>query len=456
MTFEEFFNKKRINLGLMRDADPALYSEFKSHFETMGEKSFDHTKKFWFNKLRHLYHLAEPVKKAATQLETQIASQAEPLSSPTIEQNIPATQPEAGQEVKAPASPKPGFRPRSIPSAAVKKQEQPTETKNDAASDKPASPVSKPGFKPRNVKPVSGESSEDAQKTASRPGQDIPSGGSQGNAANAARPAYKPRFNAGKLAENAGNAEGNEKEAIDGPTLPAQTTGSSEASAPPAEQPKSAYKPRFNVKNIPAKENAAGGKIPGTEDTENITAAAALPGEHGVPGSSSSADDIAKASDGAPAAAIDSAADPVAKPVYKPRFNLKTTIKTEAEEKEGNSVVKEPSTGTPEAEEHKSAAVQPTIEEAESQSKEQLPEKGSGETEEAKTTAAKPAYKPRFNVKTIAPKADDEAGASPSEQSADPVELPAKSPESTAESPKQPAKPAYKPRFNMKNIKPKE
>ncbi|PRY49939.1 hypothetical protein B0I27_110113 [Arcticibacter pallidicorallinus] len=456
MTFEEFFNKKRIDLGLLKGANPALYSEFKSHFETMGEKSFDHTKKFWFNKLRHLYHLAEPVKKATTQPETQIASQAEPLSSPTIEQNVPAIQAETGQEVKAPASPKPGFRPRSIPAPAVQKTEQPADTKDDAASDKPAAPVSKPGFKPRNVKPVSGDLSEDSQKTASRPGQDIPSGASQGNAANTPRPAYKPRFNAGKIAEKTGDAEENEKEAIAGTTSPAQTTVSSKASASAAEQPKPAYKPRFNVKNIPAKENAAGDKDPGTEGTKDRTSAATSPVEHAVSESSSPADNVAKTSDGAPAAAIDSAVDPVAKPVYKPRFNLKTTIKTEAEEKEGNSVVKDPSTGTAEPEEHTLAAVQPTTEEAGSQSTQQLPEQRSGATEEVKVAAPKPAYKPRFNAKTITLKADDEAGASPSEQPAAPVDLSEKSQESAAEASEQPTKPAYKPRFNIKNIKPKE
>ena len=58
MTFEEFFKKKRIDLPALEKAEPALLSEFKTHFEQMGEKSFDHTKKYWFNKLRLTYHLA--------------------------------------------------------------------------------------------------------------------------------------------------------------------------------------------------------------------------------------------------------------------------------------------------------------------------------------------------------------------------------------------------------------
>jgi len=456
MTFEEFFNKKRIDLGLMRDADPALYSEFKSHFESMGEKSFDHTKKFWFNKLRHLYHLAEPVKKVVTQVETQIASQAEPLSSPTMEQNVPAAQGEAGEEAKAPALPKPGFRPRSIPVAAVKKQEQAAQAEPDVPADKPAAPVSKPGFKPRNVKPVSGELSDDAQKTASRPGQDIPSGASQGNTANVPRPAYKPRFNAGKLAENTGkDAEKKKEEIEDTPSVP-QATGSGEASASPAEPPKPAYKPRFNVKNIPAKENPSADKVPGTEDTEAATRAAASPGEHSVPDRSSSADDTVKASDGVPATIVASASDPVTKPAYKPRFNLKNTTRKDAEEKEGNSVVKSPSAGTSETEERNSAATQPANEGPESQLKEHLPEKGAAESEDVEVAAPKPAYKARFNAKNIAPKTNEEAPASSSEQPTASGESPAEGSKSADESPGEAAKPAYKPRFNMKNIKPKE
>jgi hypothetical protein len=364
MTFEEFFNKKRIDLQLMKDADPALYSEFKSHFESMGEKSFDHTKKFWFNKLRHLYHLAEPAKKVVTQMETQIASQAEPLSSPTMEQNVPAAQAEAGQEAKAPASPKPGFRPRSIPTAAVKKQDQPDEAEADVTSDKPASPVSKPGFKPRNIKPVSGELSEDAQKTTSRPGQDIPSGASQGNTANVPRPTYKPRFKAGNLAQSAGDAAEEKKEEI-----------------------------------------------------------------------------------------VDPASDSAAKPAYKPRFNLKTTKKDVQEE---NSEVKSPSADQPVTDEDNPPVIQPAIEAPESKTEEHSPGKGVAQNEEIKAAAPKPAYKPRFNVKTIAPKATEQPPASSSEQPADSVELPAESQKPAAETPEEPAKPAYKPRFNMKNVKPKE
>ncbi|HEY9560211.1 MAG TPA: hypothetical protein VIR29_05420 [Anseongella sp.] len=57
MTFEEFFQKKKIDLTTLGAERPALLDEFKKHFEAMGEKSFDHTKKYWFNKLRRAYPL---------------------------------------------------------------------------------------------------------------------------------------------------------------------------------------------------------------------------------------------------------------------------------------------------------------------------------------------------------------------------------------------------------------
>ncbi|WP_407425391.1 hypothetical protein [Arcticibacter sp.] len=420
MTFEEFFNKKRIDLGLMRDADPALYSEFKSHFESMGEKSFDHTKKFWFNKLRHLYHLAESAKKVATQLETQIASQAEPLSSPTIEQSIPALQPQASQEPKTPVSAKPGFRPRSIAAAAVKKQEQPTDSKADASADKPATPVSKPGFKPRNIKPVSGELSEDVQKTASRPGQEIPSGASQGNTANTPRPAYKPRFNAGKLAENTENAERNKQEAIEGT----------------------------------AKENASADEVQHTGEPGVSAPAAATPGEHSAPDSLLSAGDAIIGSDAAHPA--DTGTVPPTKPAYKPRFNSKTTARKDVQEE--NPEHENPSAGVSVTNENNPPLPEPADEAAKPQAEngDRPLEEGTDHNEAAKAAVPKPAYKPRFNVKTIAAKTAEEPPVSSSEQAADSVESPSKSQESTTEAPEEPAKPAYKPRFNMKNIKPKE
>jgi hypothetical protein len=57
MTFEEFFAKKKIDLEALHKEQPDLFNEFRLHFAEMGEKSFDHSKKFWFNKLRREYLL---------------------------------------------------------------------------------------------------------------------------------------------------------------------------------------------------------------------------------------------------------------------------------------------------------------------------------------------------------------------------------------------------------------
>lgn len=52
MTFEEFFLKKKIDLDSFKQGKPDVFAEFVAHYEVMSEKSFDHTKKYWFNNLR--------------------------------------------------------------------------------------------------------------------------------------------------------------------------------------------------------------------------------------------------------------------------------------------------------------------------------------------------------------------------------------------------------------------
>lgn len=46
MTFEEFFQKKKIDIKALGAERPGLLEEFRTHFAQMGEKSFDHTKKY--------------------------------------------------------------------------------------------------------------------------------------------------------------------------------------------------------------------------------------------------------------------------------------------------------------------------------------------------------------------------------------------------------------------------
>lgn len=96
MTFEEFFKKKRIDLAALQSGEPGLYADFEKHFNQMGEKSFDHTKKYWFNKLRQTYHLASELKPEKIHIENRLAEQT--IAESIIEEKI--------------APPSVGFKPR--------------------------------------------------------------------------------------------------------------------------------------------------------------------------------------------------------------------------------------------------------------------------------------------------------------------------------------------------------
>jgi hypothetical protein len=92
MTFEEFLTKKKIDAIQLKAKEQAFFSEFESHFLQMGEKSFDHSKKFWFNKLRRAYHLKEepkPVKEEVKIVEVP-ASVQEKQETDGINQEKPA------------------------------------------------------------------------------------------------------------------------------------------------------------------------------------------------------------------------------------------------------------------------------------------------------------------------------------------------------------------------------
>jgi hypothetical protein len=181
MTFEEFFRKKKIDLAALGKAEPGLFAEFKSHFEQMGEKSFDHTKKYWFNKLRLQYRLAPEVKEGRVVMENQLAEQ-------TITETLE----------EAPA-PNVGFKPR-FRSGMAPKPAEPKEEIKEPEAEKPAetppapTPVAKPGFTPRFKAGVTkpAESKTEEPKTESLP--ETPS--EEKSAEDAPKPAYKPRFNA--------------------------------------------------------------------------------------------------------------------------------------------------------------------------------------------------------------------------------------------------------------------
>jgi hypothetical protein len=178
MSFEEFFRKKKIDLDALGKAEPALLAEFKTHFEQMGVKSFDHTKKYWFNKLRLIYHLAPEVKEEKVAIEN-------PLAEQTITDTLSET-------VAPPANV--GFKPRF--KAGMAKPTEPTAAEPEKPvenTETPTPPTPSVGFKPRFkagvTKPTTTEQQEEPQ--AETPSEEKPAENTE------AKPAvgFKPRFN---------------------------------------------------------------------------------------------------------------------------------------------------------------------------------------------------------------------------------------------------------------------
>lgn len=210
MTFDEFFKKKRIDLVALEKAEPGLFNEFKNHFGQMGEKSFDHTKKYWFNKTRRQFPLAPEVKTEKPQIANPLAEQTitdslteTPALAATPKVGftprfkaaaapLPAVEDKKSEETPAAAtSPKIGFTPKfraSSPPKPVtddKKEELPSsvEATLPAAENAAAKPA---GFVPRfKMKPKAGAEESTPAENAAAPqsAESVP-----------VKPAYKPRF----------------------------------------------------------------------------------------------------------------------------------------------------------------------------------------------------------------------------------------------------------------------
>ncbi|HQT22663.1 MAG: hypothetical protein B7X86_07960 [Sphingobacteriales bacterium 17-39-43] len=199
MTFEEFLIKKKIDAIQLKDKDQAFFSEFESHFLQMGEKSFDHSKKFWFNKLRRAYHLKEepkPVKEEAKIDEIPASAQNKSVNE-AINLEKPAYVPrfKAASAQKADQSaqniesdPTPAYVPRF--KAAIKTAEKEEDTsQNKEESEEKAKPIYKPRFK--------AQIPAQEEKLPEMPAEAIPQSDEP-----AAKPAYKPRFKPGLTKKN--------------------------------------------------------------------------------------------------------------------------------------------------------------------------------------------------------------------------------------------------------------
>jgi len=183
MTFEEFFKKKKINLTTLQQAEGSLFAEFKDHFELMGEKSFDHTKKYWFNKLRRQFPAPIEVKAEKVIIENPLAEQtvAESLTEPIAEQ------------------PKVGFTPRFKAGATAAKPVEPIETttpsvSEDATDTAKTATTAKPGFTPRFK---AGVTSSKTEESSAEPKTEEQKAEEAAKPALTAKPGFTPRFKAG-------------------------------------------------------------------------------------------------------------------------------------------------------------------------------------------------------------------------------------------------------------------
>ncbi|MDB5023863.1 MAG: hypothetical protein JWP78_1618 [Mucilaginibacter sp.] len=206
MTFEEFFKKKKIDLVTFEQGEPALFSEFKVHYEQMGEKSFDHTKKYWFNKLRLRFPAPAEVKAEKVAIENILAEQTitETLIETAPAPNIgfkpkfkagltkPAEAAGQSKEDTGQASPSPaniGFKPKfragvTKPSEPTPAIEPPPATDKPAENSEQATPPPSLGFKPKFKAGITEEPKADDTSGTDQPAEN-----------NEAKPAYKPRFN---------------------------------------------------------------------------------------------------------------------------------------------------------------------------------------------------------------------------------------------------------------------
>jgi hypothetical protein len=178
MTFEEFFKKKKIDIGVLATAEPVLFAEFEAHYAVMGEKSFDHTKKFRFNELRRKYHTSEEVKPEKVQIENQIAEQ-------TVIDSVT-------NEVPAVPEPKLGFKPkfRAGVTAAADKPVAP-EAKAEETAEATAPKLGfKPKFKAGVTKPAESTLAPAEETKAEAPVEEHAE-------APAPKLGFKPKFKAG-------------------------------------------------------------------------------------------------------------------------------------------------------------------------------------------------------------------------------------------------------------------
>lgn len=364
MTFEEFFTKKKIDLKALKAADEPLFEEFRAHYSAMGEKSFDHSKKFWFNKLRKSYHLAEeetvvikkpiqtdPVEKAPAATDATTAKPAgfkprfkatTPTTESAEQKEEPTTEPSTAA-ANSTAGFKPRFKPGITKNTATSAEETsaPTALSNDTAPETAKPTGFKPRFKPGVTKAADSTVNEDISP---------PAEASDSSATEATKPTgFKPRFKAGltKAAEPLQPASSNFDEA--GPANPSiepQQENTAETDTTAANKP-AGFKPRFKAGVTKTENTDSSQTKPATventvdkqqkEPSEQETAIAKPTGftprfKAGVTKAAdattppAAADSTINEDTSSPAEALDSSATEASKPTgFKPRFKAGIT-----------------------------------------------------------------------------------------------------------------------------------
>jgi hypothetical protein len=172
MTFEEFLIKKKIDPVQLQSKDQTFFSEFESHFLQMGEKSFDHSKKFWFNKLRRTYHLKEEIKIVETPIIVQEKLSAEPSiqEKPKYQSRFNAAKTQHNdlvtQEKEAKTPPK--YIPRFKAAVNSSEQNLDDEINKNTVFEEKVIPAYKPRFK-ANIAEIKEKQSEIQEEAAPDP-----------------------------------------------------------------------------------------------------------------------------------------------------------------------------------------------------------------------------------------------------------------------------------------------
>ena len=184
MTFEDFLIKKRIDPVKLKAKEQSFFSEFESHFQQMGEKSFDHSKKFWFNKLRRTYHLKEEIKNVDTpdnsheKLSTERSFQEKPIYKSRF--NAAKTQQNDLITQETESNPPPKYIPRFKAAVNPSEQNLAAEINKNVELEHKVIPVYKPRFKAKieeKQHEIQGESAADSNSNL--------------------KSSYKPRFKPG-------------------------------------------------------------------------------------------------------------------------------------------------------------------------------------------------------------------------------------------------------------------